>query len=186
MKDFNDLQSLWQQQDKRASDSVDKIIGLAQEQKMKSVKKHRAGILVLSITSFILITIWIFTPFANPVGYGLSIMILALAIRVVLEVYSYNRMKQIDITDVSEAYQQNIKAFYKLRKQLVSYVTAIAVVFYIGGFAMMIPTFKQTLPSWFYWYIIAFLIIGIPVSVYFLVRQARNEIKDLEKVLDQL
>jgi len=186
MKDFNDLQALWQNQNTTPSDSAEKLIGLARNQKTKSIRKHRSGILVLSITSLILIAIWVFTPFANPVGYGLTVMISALIIRILLEVYSYQRMKSIDITDVSTKYHQQIKAYYKLRKQLMTTITAITVVLYILGFMIMIPTFKQTLPTWFYWYIIAFLIVGIPLGSYFLIRQARNEIRDLKRVIEKL
>ncbi len=186
MKDFNDLQALWQNQTTTPSNNAEKLIGLAKDQKMKSIRKHRSGILVLSITSLILISLWSFTPFANPVGYGLTIMISALISRVILETYSYKRMQNIDITGVSSEYQQQIKAYFKLRKQLMTSVTAITVILYIFGFVIMLPTFKQTLPSWFYWYIIAFLIVGIPLGSYFLIRQARSEIQDLKRVLEKL
>ncbi len=95
-------------------------------------------------------------------------------------------MQNIDITGVSSEYQQQIKAYFKLRKQLMTSVTAITVILYIFGFVIMLPTFKQTLPSWFYWYIIAFLIVGIPLGSYFLIRQARSEIQDLKRVLEKL
>lgn len=186
MKDFNDLQALWQNQNTTPSDSAEKLIGLARDQKAKSIRKHRSAILVLSITSLILISIWAFTPFSNPVGYGLTIMISALIIRVLLETYSYKKMRNIDITVVSSKYHQQIKAYFKLRKQLMTSVTAITVILYIFGFVIMLPTFKQTLPTWFYWYIITFLIVGIPLGSYFLIRQARNEIRDLKRVLEKL
>ena len=186
MKDFNDLQALWQNQNTTPSDSAEKLIGLARDQKTKSIRKHRSGIIVLSITSLILILIWAFTPFSNPVGYGLTIMISALIIRVLLETYSYKRMKNIDIAEVSSEYQQQIKAYFKLRKQLMTTVTAITVILYIVGFVIMLPTFKQTLPTWFFWYIVGFLMIGIPIGSYFLIRQARNEIKDLKRVIEKL
>ncbi|MCT4643844.1 MAG: hypothetical protein N4A74_02570 [Carboxylicivirga sp.] len=186
MKEFNDIQSLWQQQNTDASHNATELIEMAEQQKRRSIKKHRAGILTLSITSLVLITLWLITPFNNAVAYGLTIMISALITRIVLEVYSYMRMNKIDITEVASVYKKQISAFYKLRKQLVTWFTALAVIAYITGFAIMLPVFKQTLPTWFYWYIVIFLIIGIPLSAFFLIRQARNEIKDLKRVLSQL
>jgi len=186
MNDFNDIQALWQQQSTTPDKNVEQIIKMAQQQKSQSIRKHVSGIIVLSVTLLILVLIWTITPFANPVSYGLSIMISSLMLRILLEGYSYNRIKRIDIAEVSEVYQQKIKAFFSFRKYLVSLVTAITLLAYIGGFILMVPTFKQTLPNWFYWYIIVFLIIGIPLSAYLLFRQARKEIKDLERVIEKL
>jgi len=186
MNEFNDIQSLWQNQKSEPNSNANEIIAMAEQQKRKSIKKHRAGIITLSITSLVLITFWLITPFNNPVAYGLSIMIGALVCRILLEVYSYMRMYKIDITEVASVYKKQISAFYKLRKQLVTWFTAIAVIAYISGFAIMLPVFKQTLPNWFYWYIVIFLIVGIPLSAFFLIRQARSEIMDLKNVLSQL
>ncbi|MCU4173625.1 hypothetical protein [Carboxylicivirga sp. N1Y90] len=186
MNEFNDIQNLWQQQQKSPASSVEEIINKALEQKKKSSRKQMATILVLVTLTAIIAGLWIVTPLGNMVSTGLAIMFSSIFVRVTVEAYSYNRLKNIDIDELSEVYRNKIKSFYKFRKNQVSVVTIVSVVSYIAGFVIMLPTFKATLPHWFYIYIIVFLIVAIPVATYLLVKQASNEIKDIKGIIDEI
>ncbi len=186
MNDFKNIQDLWQQQHKPSAYSADELIYKAQEQKRKSSRKQMATIVVLFTLIAIIAGLWIITPLGNWVSTGLAIMFMAIFIRVGLEAYSYMRIQNIKVDEFSEVYRSKIMSFYRFRKNLVSLVTAVTVVLYISGFLMMLPTFKATLPNWFFIYIVVFLIVGIPIATYLLIKQARNEIRDLKELINMM
>ncbi|MCU4155686.1 hypothetical protein J1N10_06830 [Carboxylicivirga sp. A043] len=186
MNDFNDIQNLWQAQDKQTLVSTEELKVKAKNHQQQALKKLLYTILILSTVCITLLVLWWLTPWGNAVSTGLSMMFSAILIRVSVELYCYRRMKNIDISEVSDRYQQKIKNFYRLRRVLVSVVTSTTLLLYIAGFLIMLPVFKATLPHWFFIYIVVFLSIGIPLSAYLLIRHARNELSELKRVIGLL
>ncbi|WP_430815521.1 hypothetical protein [Carboxylicivirga sp. RSCT41] len=186
MNDFNDIQNIWQNQARQPKVSAEELNEKAKMQKLTALKKYLYTIIILTIVSAGIMVLWWLTPLGNAVSAGLSIMFSALIVRIGFELYSYNKMKAIDISAETELYHQKLKAYYRQRRIFVTVVTFVSVLLYIVGFLIMLPVFKATLPQWFYIYILVFLIIGIPVSAYLLIRHARRELSELRRVLSLL
>lgn len=185
MNEFKDLQDIWNQQIVEPC-PADKITELAQKQKRHSTKKHIAGIAVMGTVSLLVLILWLLFAISPSIQLGLSLMFASIFTRTILEYYSFLRLKRIDTAEAPDSYQKKIQSFYRLRRSLMSFVTAIAVTLYSVGFVIMLPDFKANLPHWFYIYILAFLIVGIPLSAYLIYRQARKEFKDLSEVIEEL
>ena len=186
MNDFNDIQSIWQKQDRQPQLNIEELSEKVKSQKLQALKKYLYTIVILTIVCIGILVLWWLTPWGNAVSIGLSIMFSAILVRIGFELYTYNRMKGIDISAESSQYQQKIKSFYRQRRIFVTVVTTATVLLYIAGFMIMLPVFKTTLPQWFYIYIVVFLIIGIPVSAFLLIRHARNELEELRQVISLL
>lgn len=185
MNEFEKIQELWQNQPSAPTDSS-QIVQLAKKQKHHSTKKHIAGILVMGITSLVVLILWIFGAVSPALKLGFSLMFGSIFSRTLLEYFSFRQLRKINPLDAPESYRKRIIKFYRLRKILMSVVTAIAVVLYVSGFLLMLPDFKENLSHGMYIYIVVFLIIALPLSAYLLYRQAKREFSDLSAIIELL
>ena len=158
MTDFNDIQQLWDQQDlsARAPLHPQEIIRLA-ERNTRAVKaKHRWTIGILLMTVLFLIVYFVtYTDFTiNRFFAGLSLMIIALVVRLAVEWVSYTNFQRIDIRSDLKTYSERVAKFYTGRKKIHFIVTPLMVLTYIIGFILLLPIFRQIFSYGFYLYIV--------------------------------
>ncbi|XLS28572.1 hypothetical protein ACJD0Z_15395 [Flavobacteriaceae bacterium M23B6Z8] len=181
MTDFKNIQDIWQQQSETIGKDSDELLQKAKKMTKEMKHKHLWTQVILGITIvviagfFFYVTAWKDTKAA----IALSLMAGVLLIRLILEMISLRRFKNIHVTtDVTDHNQRKLK-FYSWRKKIHFVFTPIFLLVYTLSFLSMMPIFKQALSPGFYLYIQIsglFVLVGICFSIG---SQIRKEIKIL-------
>jgi len=186
MNNFKDIQSIW---DSQENDDTNEI----PESLRKKIKKanrvvngsHAKNIIILSITA-ILITIGyslIIKQGTTVTITGLVSMLLALFIRIGIEVVSLNRKKKLDVLATSKHLAKDLSIYYKWRKKIHKFPTLLTVLTYIFGVGLLFIEFKVHLtPFWFNFFLIEFVIIAI-ILFFFIRKKIRQEVNSLTDLI---
>ncbi|WP_333696069.1 hypothetical protein [Flavobacterium sp.] len=185
MTEFNEIQDLWnlQNQSKLNLDAAELIA--KSEKNSKILRRNHYGTLaIISVTTLILVYyfFWVNAHHLNAMTLGLSIMIVMLLSRIVLELHSVQKLKAIhpDLTVLE--YAKKVKTFYQWRRKIHYVFTPLIYITYFIGFTLLLPTFKAHFSFGFYLYCIVsgygfFLLFG-----YFLMKHIQKELQILEKL----
>lgn len=179
MKDFEDLQHVWQEQfssekQTTATDLLKKAKGYT-----KTIKrKHFWTIAILLMTFILLIIYFIWANFyvLSLFTIGLGVMMGMLLLRIVLEIVSIRRFEKLRLDLSLQVYTQLVTKFYNWRKKLHYIVTPVIYIGYFCGFMMILPILKVNLSSGFFNYILfsgLIVFIGLAVFIY---QQIRKEL----------
>jgi hypothetical protein len=185
MNEFENIQNLWNSQSLEIPHiNAHAIINKAIDQKRALTRKHRWTIVILSVTVIVLIYyfFWLQLFQISYFTIGLSIMILTLFFRIVLEIHSAIKLKKIDPSLTLFKYSQQVSSFYTSRKMIHYLLTPIIYMGYFLGFTMLLPTFKEEFSAGFYLYC---LISGYGFMIIFsfiIIRQIKSEIKLIERL----
>lgn len=183
MTEFNEIQDLWnlQNQSKLNLDAAELIA--KSEKNNKILRRNHYGTLaIISVTTLILVYyfFWVNAHHMNGLTLGLSIMIVMLISRIVLELNSAQKLKAIhpDLTVLE--YTGKVKTFYQWRKKIHFIFTPIIYISYFIGFTLLLPSFKASFSAGFYLYCLIsgygfFFVFG-----YFLIQQIKKEMQILE------
>lgn len=183
MTEFNTIQEIWNSQsDIKPKQNASDLIAKAEEQTKTLKHNHYWTIGIISVTVFILLFyfFWTNSHQFNSLTIGLSIMIVMLIVRIILEINSSAKLKSIKPDLSLTDYSQKVKTFYEGRKKIHLILTPIIYISYFIGFIMLLPTFKANFSNGFYLYCLVsgfgfFFVFG-----YFLIRQIRKELKLIE------
>jgi heme/copper-type cytochrome/quinol oxidase subunit 2 len=183
MTEFNTIQEIWNSQsDTKPKQNASDLIAKAEEQTKTLKHNHYWTIGIISVTVFILLFyfFWTNSHQFNSLTIGLSIMIVMLIVRIILEINSTAKLKSIKPDLSLTDYSQKVKTFYEGRKKIHLILTPIIYISYFLGFTMLLPTFKVNFSNGFYLYCLVsgygfFFVFG-----YFLIRQIRKELKLIE------
>ena len=183
MTEFNNIQEIWNSQsDSKLNTTASALIAKANEHTKTLKRNHHWTIGIISVTVMILLFyfFWTNSHQFNSLTIGLSIMIVMLIVRIILEINSATKLKSIkpDLSLVD--YTQKVKTFYEGRKKIHLILTPIIYISYFIGFTMLLPTFKANFSNGFYIYCLVsgygfFFVFG-----YFLIKQIKKELKLIE------
>jgi glucose uptake protein GlcU len=183
MIDFNNIQEIWNlQSDVKPSTTASALIAKANAHTKTLKHNHYWTIGIISVTVLILLYyfFWTNSHQFNSLTIGLSIMIGMLIFRIILEINSSTKLKNIkpDLSVID--YSQQVKTFYEWRKKIHLILTPIIYISYFIGFTMLLPTFKANFSTGFYMYCLIsgygfFFVFG-----YFLIKQIKKELKLIE------
>lgn len=184
MTAFEDLKSEWKNQNqvKIPNDGAKEVL-----KTIKSVqKKQQITNIVLATTGAVLIAFFFYVSAYKYgiVTFGLLLMNGALVLRIGLELSSIKSLEKMNIFVTIEAFKQQMIHYYKKRIKVHYIWTPIIIVLYIMGFVMLLPSFKQSLSSGFYTYVIVSSIVLLVVFGLFIWKQIRLELsilKDLKQ-----
>jgi len=192
MKDeeLTDVAALWQkaktshQEEPKAN--IRELIAASQARKKSALSAHYGNAAILSITVLMLVFYFYyrynFQDVLSKIGYNL--MIGGLIIRIIIEFFSVWRSKQIHISDTAARSLQQAVAFHEFRKRIHGPVTMIIFVVYFIGFYMLTPEFYRYISlTWLIIVDISALIISV-VLTYVIRKGIRQELLDLEKLVE--
>jgi hypothetical protein len=187
MKTFEELQNIWDQQtESDTKPTANEIIKKAELHTKKIKRSHFWTKAILSVTSLILISyyIWVGAYRQTLFGLGLCIMITMLLIRVVLEWISAKKLASLK-TDVNLIeYSKLAHRFYKWRKKVHYIFTPAIYLTYIVGFTLLLPVFKDNFSRGFYLYILSSGYAFLLIFALFMVRIIKKEVKLLNFLKD--
>ncbi|MFI5193986.1 MAG: hypothetical protein ACHQD7_08010 [Chitinophagales bacterium] len=113
---------------------------------------------------------------------GLALMFFSLLLRLIVEYRSYISFRRIDIRSDFTNYTRGIAKFYRSRKKIHYLVTPVVGGAYITGFMLLLPIFKKSFSTGFFWYIV---VSGCSLLILFTVLLTR-QIKKEKRLLDFL
>jgi hypothetical protein len=182
MEEFEELQSLWNQQ----SDATPKLnsneIMAKSHNNIRKIKRSHfwtIGILTMLIFTLGYFYFWIFNDkIANQIK-GLTLMIIVIIVRIILEIISIFKFSKIDFAGSFKNYTEQLTAFYKFRKITHFIITPLIYLSYFSGFISLLPLFKENLSEGFYLYVVISGIGFLAFFSFFLFKIVR---KDLDNV----
>ncbi len=185
-KEFNKLQSKWENSKKGIEVSNDNFDTLYKKIKKKEKENYffyYGTIVILLIT---LIAISSFFYYVAPVKeilsrVGVGLMILGLLFRILIEIISVYKAKQINSFDNTLKTTENTISFHQFRKTIHKVVAPIIIVLYTIGFYMITPEFSLYIE---YWNLVlinsSYVIIGI--ILFIVIRKGVK--KEMQKLTD--
>lgn len=192
MKDeeLDDVALLWQKAKAKNSEQpktdATALIEAGEARKKSTLAAHYGNAAVLSVTVvglvFYFYYLYNLQDVLSKIGYNL--MIGGLTIRVIIELFSAWRSRKIKIADTASSSLQNSVAFHQFRKRIHGPVTMFIFVAYFIGFYMLTPEFYRHISLLWLVLMDASALIVAVVLVYFIRRGIRQELRDLEKMVE--
>ena len=180
MKTFEELQNIWDQQTASESQpTATEIIKKAESQTKKIKRNHLWTRVILSFTSIILISyyIWAGAYRHTQFSIGLCIMIVMLVSRVALEWISVKKLANLNTDLTLIEYSKLAYQFYTWRKKIHYILTPIIYLTYTAGFTVLLPVFKSIFSRGFYLYILLSGYTFLFLFAVFMIRFIQKEIK---------
>jgi len=117
MKDFNDIQNLWKQQETQPLPDVTQIIAKAKKDKQAYTNKIILQTGILTLTLPFLFWIGSSIDFKKTTTYiGLALMFCCIFIFSALRLYQIIRLKKMDVTAAPKIMLQQLESFYGFQK----------------------------------------------------------------------
>ncbi|MFA0961173.1 hypothetical protein AB9P05_05175 [Roseivirga sp. BDSF3-8] len=184
---MDDLFKQWQNapaESSGKSPDPGRIIEQAEQKKRKSRRFHTGNIAVLSAT---IVGLLVFFNTVAPVQEPLSlasvgVMIGGLLVRIIIEVISYRKLQQIDMTEDTLKANSQARQFYTFRDRIHGPVTIAIVLAYCVGVAMLIPEFSRylTIKSLLIYYA-GFVVWGL-IMIVVIRKQIKKEAETLREL----
>ncbi|MBX2915968.1 MAG: hypothetical protein KF856_11930 [Cyclobacteriaceae bacterium] len=189
-KELDDLAMLWQEAKTIGSEqpktNATALIATGKARKKSTLAAHYGNATVLTLTVLVLVFyfyyLYNFQDVLSKIGYNL--MIGGLTIRVIIELFSAWRSRKIKIEDTASASLQNSVAFFQFRKRIHGPITIFIFVAYFIGFYMLTPEFYRRISLMWLVLMDTSALIVAAVLVYFIRRGIRQELHDLEKMVE--
>lgn len=183
MEKFDELQTIWNKQPNVVGNTSALELMKKGEAHLKKVRAgHWGTITTISVLIIVLIAYFIVIKAyqLNDLSIGLTLMIMVMIARIVLEWISANRFGSIKADNSLAEFSTKMHQYYAWRNKIHTVFIPIIYILYIIGFTLLLPAFKANLSHGMYIYCIisgyGFLI----VFALFLVRVLRKEMKLLE------
>ncbi len=183
--DFKKLQNNWKTSRENIKISTN-IDGLYKEIRKKEKANYffYYGTIIILLTTLIVISL--FFIYAAPVQETLSrigagLMVFGLLFRIIIEIISIYKAKQISSLDNTLRTTKNIIKFHQFRKIIHRIIAPIIIALYTVGFYMITPEFSLYIEFWNLVLIdISYIIIGIILFIII-----RNGVKkEMQKIAD--
>jgi hypothetical protein len=181
MTTFDDIQDIWNQQSgpEMRSSQPEEFILLAEKNTQKIKVRQFWTIAILGVS--VLFFSWYSLVY---VGFrfswfhaGLALMFFSLLLRLITEYWSYKSFRRIDIRADFANYKKGITEFYRNRKKIHYVVTPMMGSAYIAGFILLLPVFKRSFSTGFFWYIVISGWTLLILFTWLLIRQIKKEMR---------
>lgn len=184
MNEFDMLKQNWKEQPvqkptaENFAELKEVITGITKKQKGMN------AILLSTIVLLFIFFIYVGAINFSHVALAIGVMILALLIRIGVEVYSIKRITKASTADNIEYFKKRLKNYYKERIVIHTILTPILIATYSYAFSTLFPDFKATLSKGFYNYIVyssVVLLFLLILLIFFQVRKELRVLKELNK-----
>ncbi|MFC5045546.1 hypothetical protein ACFSTE_18515 [Aquimarina hainanensis] len=188
IRNFEELQNSWESSKKEITSSDDSLNNLYASIKKKEKENFFFYYGTISILTITLIVISLFFYYVAPVKellskIGASLMIIGLLFRILVEVISIYKAKQINSLDKTLQQTENSIVFHQFRKTIHQVVAPVIIVLYTLGFYMITPEFSRYISFWNLVFIdVSYIIMG---SILFVLirRGVKKEMKIIEEII---
>ena len=184
MDNFENIRSQWANRDLPPSPHSGPQMAISKANHLR--KQQTIGLLVLSATVLILIAFFFYVSAYNSaiVSLGLGLMTSSLLVRIIVEFISQARLKKLSVTQEVSKYRNALVSYYKSRRWIHYLLTPVIFILYFIGFALLLPTFKQSLSPGFYAYVLyssifIFLIFAVFIGIH--VRREMRLLRELKE-----
>ncbi len=151
--EFNNLQNKWERNKKEielSNDSLDILYSKIKEKEKENYFFYYGTITILLVT---LIVILLFFYYVAPVKetlsrIGVGLMISGLLFRILIEIISIYKAKQINNIDNTLKTTENTIKFHQFRKTIHKVIAPIIIILYTIGFYMITPEFSLYIEFW--------------------------------------
>jgi len=192
--EFNKLQNKWESSKKKielSNDNFDTLYRKIKEKEKENYFFYYGTITILLIT---FIAISLFFYYAAPVKetlsrIGVGLMIYGLLFRILIEIISVYKAKQINNIDNTLKTTENTINFHQFRKTIHEVIAPIIVVLYTIGFYMITPEFSLYIEFWNLVLInVSYVIIGIILFIVLRkgVKKEMQKLSDIIKLKDDI
>lgn len=175
--EINDWKKTWQQGKSTIVPvkNIDAIKQMAAAKKRNSLYAQYSTIAILTLT---MIGVYVFFivlyPYQNLLSnIGIWIMIISLALRIIIEIYSIIKMNTVRLTENAVQNTQYSINYFSLRKTIHGVITYTIVALYTLGFYLMMPEFSKHAPT----LLTIFLCMLYPAGAIVLITQIKKGIK---------
>jgi uncharacterized membrane protein len=191
-KEMDELTALWQEAEagssEHAATDIASLLKAGEVRKKNSLAAHYGTAAVLSGTVTMLVFyfyyLYDFQDVLSKIGYNL--MIGGLAVRIVIELFSVWRSRQIKFSDTAAGSLKNSVAFLEFRKHIHGPVTIIIFGLYFVGFYMLTPEFSKHMSmGWLILMDTSAVVVAVVLTL-FIRKGIRQELRDLEKMVELL
>jgi len=125
MKDFNDIQNLWKQQETKPLPDVTQIIANAKKDKQLFTNKIILQTIILALTLPCLLWIGSIIDFKKTSSYiGLTLMFCCVFVFSAIRLYQIIRLKKMDVTEEPQVNLQKLEQYYSFQKLVSTKITA--------------------------------------------------------------
>jgi len=185
--DFKELQNNWKTNQENIKISTN-IGGLYKEIQKKEKENYFFYYGTITILLTTLIVISLFFIYVAPVQetlsrIGVGLMVFGLLFRIIIEIISIYKARQISSLDNALKTTENIIKFYQFRKIIHRIIAPIIIVLYTVGFYMITPEFSLYIEFWNLVLIdTSYIFIGI--ILFIIIRKGvKNEIQKLADII---
>lgn len=184
MDNFENIRSQWENRDLPPSPHSGPQMTINKATQLK--RGQVIGQLVLSLTVLILTGFFFYVSAYSSgiVSLGLGLMIGSLVIRIAVEYISQLKLKKLSVMQKVTKYKNALISYYNSRKWIHYLLTPVIFILYFVGFALLLPTFEQSLSSGFYNYVLyssVFIFIFFAVFIGIQIKREMAMLKELQE-----
>lgn len=182
MNEFEQLMDKWKEQPIQGPSASDfsklksGIKSVARKQKMTNV------ILLITVGVLVIFFFYIGAINFSDVAFAIGAMIAALVIRVLLEFFSINYLKNMTATSSIQHFKEKLQKYYVNRVWVHLVLTPILLVVYSYAFWTLLPDFKVSLSEGFYKYIVYSSLALLIFFIFFIGNEVRKELNVLKEL----
>ena len=192
--EFNKLQNSWRSNKKEIGLSKDNLNVLYSKIKKKEKENYffYYGTIIILLATLIVISLFFYyvAPVKETLSrIGVGLMISGLFIRIIIEIISIYKAKQINIIDNTLKTTENTIKFHKFRKIIHKVIAPIIIVLYTIGFYIITPEFSLYIKFWNLVLIdISYVIIGIILFIVIRkgVKKEMQKLNDIIRLKDDI
>jgi hypothetical protein len=185
MTSFEDIKTQWKDQKNIDIPNNGHKIIMKKVSDIKKKQKQTNIILFLTILVLIAFFVYIAAYKYLIVASALLLMIGSLAVRIGLELQSIKNLSRLNVNISASSFKENIIGYYKNRVHIHLIWTPIIILIYSIGFVMMLPSFKASLSSGFYTYILVSSVVILVILSFFIYKQITKELSVLKELTDK-
>lgn len=186
MNSFNKIKNIWSSQSLLEMADVPAALQDRIRRADKGIGRFHVNTIIVLVTTMILITVGYLLLFKlqSLVSVsGISIMNIALMVRVVFEWESYNRMRKLDWLRPLPDFCVKLEKYYNWRIKVHKLPTWLTFGSYVVGVIMLFVIFYDSLSKfWFWFFVIEFIVIVLILS-YLIRRWIRKEMKLYQELI---
>nr|WP_320117668.1 hypothetical protein [uncultured Marinifilum sp.] len=187
MNNFKDIKSIYDGQKSSNPTEVPQELMKRINKANKLVNNsHIKNIIILVITALAIVGIdkFYFTSTSLLFEIGIIAMLVALIVRISIEMYSYRKKKELNVLRKSDQFIADLKTFYQWRKKIHKYPTVLTFSLYVIGVGLVFIEFNKYLSAfWFNFFLVEFVIIML-VLIIFIRNKIKKEIKSLNEMIE--
>lgn len=183
---LDELKGNWQHEKKNAETAVDvkEILYKAESYKRSSINFQFGNVLILTIVLIFYITFFykflLYGTLLSKIGF--IIMSVPLLIRIVAELISIIRGRNIKLDENALRHNEKLIKYTAFRKWMHGRVTFTIMALYTLGYYFIMVQFAELVPRW----LIILMCVAYPVVAYLIILQVRKGIKNEMQQLEWL